>query len=149
MSWPPSFWISAGLGPGSAGRYDRLIALSGSGWFATGPFVAGLRRSFVSALEYGDSADDLALLVGARTPPGPFALIGALGYSGLSINCDGGAPCPKGFSTNRENALAFSLQARASLSIIGVGVEVFGASGSGMRRFSGAVATVQLGWFPR
>lgn len=142
----PSFWLSAGLGAGSAGRTGGLLALQGSAWLANGPFVGGVRASLASGLEYGDYADEGALLAGARTSRGPFSLIGALGYSALSIRCED-SPCP-GVSSARQGALAYSLQAHASLKVIGVGVELYGASGEGMRRLSGVVGTVQLGWFP-
>jgi len=58
--WAPKFWISGGLGGGSAGQSSGLIAFTGSAWYANGPFAVGIRQARVTPYEYGDQGDDVA-----------------------------------------------------------------------------------------
>ena len=146
-STAPNFWLSVGAGTGTdGGSSASLLAGTASAWVSRSILAGGVRIARVEAYDYGDKADDFAVLVGLRTPPNFAALIGTVGYSNLSTRCQR-SPCPVGYSPAASGAMAFSLQARVNLSIIGLGVEVLGARGSGLNRFTARTVTVQIGSF--
>jgi hypothetical protein len=145
-STAPNFWLSAGLGGGSAGQSSGLIAADASAWISKGVIVGGVRKAVVTAYEYGDDSSDLAVLVGLRTPPSFAALIGTVGYSSALTKCSR-ATCPAGYSSSASGAMAYSFQGRVNLSVFGLGFEIFGAQGKGVNRFSAAVLMLQIGSF--
>jgi hypothetical protein len=145
-STAPNFWLSVGAGSGSAGNSSGLMAAVVSAWISKGTFVGGIRNAVVQPWEHGDESSDVAALVGLRTPPSFAALVGTVGYSRASTRC-AFLPCPATYSPTASGAMAFSLQARLSASIFGLGLEVFGARGSGMNRFTAAALTLQMGSF--
>jgi hypothetical protein len=105
-----------------------------------------VRKAEVVPYEYGDKSDDVAIPIGVRTPPTFVDVIGTFDYSRTSTRC-AFLPCAPGYSSDPSGALAYSVQGRLAYRSIGMGVEVFGARGSAMNRFTGAAVTLQLGSF--
>ena len=146
-STAPNFWLGVGAGAGTdGGSSAKLLAGTASAWISRSIVAGGVRVARVEAYDYGDKADDFAVLVGLRTPPSFAALIGTVGYSSLSTRCQR-SPCPAGYSPAASGATAFSLQARVNFSIIGLGVEVLGARGMGLNSFTARTVTLQIGSF--
>jgi len=147
-STAPNYWISVGAGSGSAGNSSSLLAEVASAWISRGTLVGGIRKANVEPWDYGDESSDVAMLVGLRTPPSVAALIGTVGYSRVSTRC-AFQPCPGDYSPTASGALAFSVQGQLNTRVFGVGVELFGARGSALNRFTAVALTLQLGSFAR
>lgn len=130
-------WLSVTLGPARTDQSDQnlfggQIAL----WGARDRMVAAIRRSGGSDLDTRDEYDT-AVLFGARTTPGPFMAMGAIGPTVVT-----GAPAagPRSSATGVGVAGEISLNLR----FVGVGVSGFGALASG-HRFAGLGVTAELG----
>ena len=142
-----NWWLALGAGQGSTTRSAGVGAVVASAWYSKGVLVGGIRTADVSPILSDDHSQDFALLVGLRTPPNFAAIIGTVGYSMMSEQCDYSS-CPAGYSSSDgESSFAYSLQARLNFNHFGVGVELLGANGSGRNHFSAAVVCLQVGSF--
>ena len=141
-----NWWLSLGAGKGTAGQTTDVGAVAASAWYSQGVFVGGLRTAALAPLINGDKSQDMALLVGLRTPPSFAAIVGAVGFSLASTQC-AFAPCPAGYSSSASRAVAYSAQGRLNFNHFGIGVELLGANGSSQNHFSAAVVSLQVGSF--
>ncbi len=141
--WPHNGWVSLGFGTGSNAFMSSGFAGVASAWYTVGPVAMGVRTASTSRSGLVSSTDDVvqdvAALIGLRTPARRAVFLGALGYGRASVRP----------GNSDANGLAYSLQASVNYRIVGIAAELFGAEGAGRASFRGVALSLQLGWFGR
>src|SRR5215467_6555031 len=117
--WPQRAWIDAGLGEGTWPQGS--LAGTTNVWYSVGPVVTGARLAAAGQF-FGEQRSDKAFLIGARTRGSHAFLLGAVGPAKVASwrTCDGpcGPPPPRPSTIE----LAYTFEAHANLSVVGLGV---------------------------
>jgi hypothetical protein len=144
--WPQRSWIDAGLGGGTwpQGSLAGIAAV----WYSVGPVVTGARRASAGQI-FGEQRSDQAFLIGGRTRGTHAFLLGAVGRAKVASwrECDG--PCTAPPPRPGTTALAYTFEAHANLSVVGLGVVMFGVIGPDTTRYNAIALTLSGGWFGR
>lgn len=133
-------WFSAGLGTGSVtGSFAADLSL----WYADDRLALGVQGNADDAI-IGEARESLALLGGVTHESDHERDVAAVGLASLrSFTCSENAPCAAG---NRNLALAFAGEAFLHASVIGLGLDAFGALGTQRTSYIAIAVALQLGW---
>src|SRR6185437_16401803 len=136
-------WVAATLG-GATGTQSFAAALSL--WYARDALALGVEGSSEGGLFDDEQRDVVAFMAGVTRATTHHRLVAAAGLASVHDYESCQDFCSPGVPDSRAIAVAFSGQAFVNASVIGIGLETFGAVGGRRSSFIAAGLSVQLGW---
>lgn len=136
-------WVAATLGAGT-GNLSFAGALSF--WYARNALALGVEGSSEGGILGGEQRDVVGVMAGVTRATIHHRLVAAAGLASVHDHESCEDFCSPAVPESRNIAVAFSGQAFVNASVIGIGLETFGAVGSGRSSFIAAGLSVQLGW---
>ena len=137
-------WISAGIGEGGAARTGDGLGAMASGWYAYGPYVAGVRASAAGPF-FGPGTRDKAALVGLRARSTHAFVLFGVGAGTLSGARSNGEQSGSETVFPDLVSIAYGAEASVNYKVIGIGLDLFGAV-AGRTSYTGLAMSIQLGY---